>query len=201
VILSQVDLRRAKKAGKIGFTPDLEENQWGEASIDLRLGFSFTKLEKVDGITLDVSKGLQALGQSNFYKTKELSQRNDFGDPESFILHPTNFVLAMTYESIRVPLNMIALVEGRSTYARVGLSMHQTAPWIQPGWSGPIILEIMNNGPMDIKLTPLIDRPCQITFFELKSPVPKKAGYGTRETDSYQDQRHPLKHPKAKKKL
>lgn len=200
MILSRNDLRRALKAGKIGFTPELEESQWGEASVDLRLGFSFTKLEKVEGVTLDVSKGLQALGQSNFYKTKELQPADGFGEPESFILHPTNFVLAMTYESIKVPLNMIARVEGRSTYARVGLSMHQTAPWIQPGWSGQIILEIMNNGSIDIKLTPLIDRPCQITFFELKSPVPKKAGYGTRATDSYQDQRHPLKHPKPKKK-
>ncbi|MDE2227578.1 MAG: dCTP deaminase [Alphaproteobacteria bacterium] len=199
MILSQVDLRRAAKAGKIAFDPPLEERQWGEASVDLRLGFSFTKFIPVPGVTLDVSQGLEAVGHSNFYQTKILKAQDELGERESFVLRPHNFVLAMTYESIKVPLNMIALVEGRSTYARVGLSMHQTAPWIQPGWSGQIILEIMNNGELDIKLTPLVDRPCQITFFELKTAVPKKKGYGTRSTDAYQDQQHPLRHAKTKR--
>lgn len=89
---------------------------------------------------------------------------------------------------------MIALIEGRSTYARVGLSMHQTAPWIQPGWDGQIILEIMNNGPLQIELTPLKDRPCQLTFFTLSSPVSEDMAYGARETDVYQRQTHSLKH-------
>lgn len=42
MILSQIDLRAAVEAGDIAFTPSLEERQWGEASVDLRLGFSFT---------------------------------------------------------------------------------------------------------------------------------------------------------------
>ena len=88
---------------------------------------------------------------------------------------------------------MIARVEGRSTYARVGLSMHQTAPWIQPGWSGPIILEIKNNGPLAIKLTPEKDRPCQITFFKLTSEVPEGYEYGAKSGDSYQHQNHPIR--------
>jgi dCTP deaminase len=98
----------------------------------------------------------------------------------------------MTYESIKVPRRMIALIEGRSAYARVGLSMHQTAPWIQPGWSGPIILEIMNHGPFRIELTPIVDRPCQITLFELKTELPDALAYGARPTDRYKDQTHPL---------
>ena len=92
-----------------------------------------------------------------------------------------------------MPLDMIAMVEGRSTYARVGLSMHQTAPWIQPAFEGQITLEIMNNGPLQIELTPLRDRPCQLTFFQLRSPVHKKKGYGTRESDVYQGQKHPFR--------
>lgn len=196
MILSQINLRAAVKAGEIGFTPELEERQWGEASIDLRLGFSFTKLEKASGLTVSVAGGLGALGRAGFFTTKELKAKDEFGDPESFVLHPGHFILGLTYESIKVPKNMIALVEGRSTYARVGLSMHQTAPWIQPGWSGPIVLEMMNNGPLDIKLTPLVDRPCQVTFFELKDAVPAEMAYGSRDSDAYQDQKHPLKHEK-----
>jgi dCTP deaminase len=196
MILSQINLRAAVKAGDVEFTPALEERQWGEASVDLRLGFSFTRLEKAPGLIVSVADGLGALGRSGFFTTKELKPKDEFGDPENFILHPDSFILAMTYESIKVPKNMIALIEGRSTYARVGLSMHQTAPWIQPGWSGSIILEMMNNGPLDIKLTPLIDRPCQLTFFELKTELPSEMAYGARESDAYRDQKHPLAHDK-----
>ena len=194
MVLSQEDLKEAVRRGEIGFTPQLEDKQWGEASIDLRLGFSFTKLENVNGVTISVADGLTAVGISNLWKTKELKEVDDFGHPENIVLHPGEFILALTYESIRVPKNMIALIEGRSTYARVGLSMHQTAPWIQPGWSGPIVLEMMNHGPLEIQLTPKVDRPCQLTFFELKSPLPEDLAYGSRPQDRYKDQKHPLKH-------
>ena len=102
----------------------------------------------------------------------------------------------MTYESVKVPTNLIGRVEGRSTYARLGISMHQTAPWIQPGWEGPIILEIMNAGKIAVKLTPLIDRPCQITFFQLTSDVPEKIAYGAKPGDKYQGQTNPFDHRK-----
>jgi dCTP deaminase len=194
MILSQVNLRAAVRDGQIGFDPPLEERQWGEASVDLRLGFSFTKLSGAKGLTVSVAEGLHALGRSGLWATKELKQKDVLGDPEKFVLKSGHLILALTHESIRVPKNMIALVEGRSTYARVGLSMHQTAPWIQPGWSGPIVLEMMNHGPLNIELTPLVDRPCQLTFFELKTELPPEMAYGTRETDKYQDQSHPLKH-------
>jgi len=193
MILSQVDLRTAVEAGHIRFDPALEERQWGEASVDLRLGRSFTRLTGAKNLTISLADGLGGLPQG-FWATKELKIKDELGDPERFILSPGQFILAMTYESISVPRNMIALVEGRSTYARVGLSMHQTAPWIQPGWEGPIVLEMMNHGPMRIELTPLVDRPCQITFFELKTELPDKLGYGSRPTDRYQGQTHPLAH-------
>lgn len=193
MILSQVDLRAAVESGAIGFSPPLEDKQWGEASIDLRLGFQFTKLRKCDGIKFSIADGLSAIGDMKIWDTRELSEKDSMGKIQHFILEPGEFVLAKTYESITVPKNLIAFVEGRSTYARMGLSMHQTAPWIQPGWTNtPIILEIMNNGPLEIVLTPLKDRPCQITFFELKTEVPDPALYGTRPTDRYQGQTHPI---------
>lgn len=157
-------------------------------------GSVLQSLNKAPGLVVSVAGGLGALGRSGFFTTKELKRQDEFGDPETFILHPGAFILGMTHESIKVPTNMIARIEGRSTYARVGLSMHQTAPWIQPGWSGKIILEMMNNGPLDIRLTPLIDRPCQVTFFELKTELPREMAYGARPSDAYQDQTHPLKH-------
>jgi dCTP deaminase len=80
------------------------------------------------------------------------------------------------------------MVEGRSTYARAGLSMHQTAPWLQPGWHGQITLEIRNSGNNVIMLTPIIDQPCQVMFMCLTSEVPEKDAYGSRETDAFQNQ-------------
>jgi dCTP deaminase len=133
MILSQVDIRRAVEAGEIGFTPDLEENQWGEASVDLRLGFQFTQFRDLGGITISIADGLGSVGALNLWDTEELPERNRFGQRPAFKLIPGQFVLALTYESIKIPKHLIALVEGRSTYARLGLSMHQTAPWIQPG--------------------------------------------------------------------
>jgi dCTP deaminase len=194
MILSQTDIRREVEAGAIGFTPALEERQWGEASIDLRLGFQFTKYKQLDGISISIAEGLRSVGQLNLWDTVELKKEDRFGKPEFFELHPGDFVLALTHESIKIPRHLIGLVEGRSTYARLGLSMHQTAPWIQPGWEGPIVLEISNHGKMVIKLTPLVDRPCQLTFFELKSGLPAELAYGSRPSDTYQGQKHPLQH-------
>lgn len=194
MVLSQPDIRKAVEDGHISFSPVLEDNQWGEASVDLRLGFSFTVLRDLPGVKVSVADGLKTLGAADFWQTQELKEKDDLGKVETYTVEPGEFVLAMTHERVTVPRDMIARIEGRSTYARVGLSMHQTAPWIQPGWDGKIILEIMNNGPLKIELTPLKDRPCQLTFFTLSSPVPEGEEYGTRETDVYQRQTHPLKH-------
>lgn len=189
MILSQKDLRKAVKSGKIAFTPQLDEDQWGEASVDLRLGRQFTWYrEDISGVTLSVAAGLGSIGDLNLWRTEER---------ESYDLLPGKLVLALTYEAVTVPNNLIARVEGRSTYARVGLSMHHTAPWIQPGWKeSPIVLEISNHGRIPIKLTPLIDRPCQLTFFELKSVLDASQAYGSRKSDRYQGQKHPLQHKK-----
>ena len=194
MILSQPALKRAVDDGDISFNPPLEKDQWGEASVDLRLGFSFTILDEIRGMTLSVAEGLEGIAKAGFWKTKNLKERDVHDKREFFTLAPREFVLAMTHESIKVPSNLIALVEGRSTYPRLGLSMHQTAPWIQPGWTGQIVLEIMNNGPLNIQLTPIIDRPCQLTFFQLSDALPENLSYGSRKTDRYKDQDHPIDH-------
>jgi dCTP deaminase len=186
MILSKNDIRQAVERGEIGFSPGLEDTQWGEASIDLRLGFQFTKFKDASGLTVSVADGLKTIGKLGLWATKTLQENDEFGRRQTFDLGPGELVLALTHESIRIPPNLIGLVEGRSTYARMGLSMHQTAPWIQPGWSGPIVLEIANHGTFTIRLTPLIDRPCQLTFFELKSPLDAAEAYGSRPGDRYQ---------------
>jgi dCTP deaminase len=196
VILSQPDIRAAVDHGEIRFDPPLLEKQWGEASVDLRLGNKFTKLKPAPGVKLSMAHGIGAIADSGLWEEEELPLKDRFGKRRTFCLEPNEFVLALTYEHIYMPRNLIAMVEGRSTYARVGLSMHQTAPWIQPGWDGQITLEIRNSGPLQIELTPLDDMPCQLTFFQLSREVSEEAAYGSRVTDIFKNQSSAL--PKKK---
>jgi hypothetical protein len=109
--------------------------------------------------------GLGPIAATGLWQEKILKEKDSLGKKETFVLEPDEFVLALTYERIWIPRNLIGMVEGRSTYARAGLTMHQTAPWLQPGWNGHITLEIRNSGPLRIDLSPKIERPCQVTFF------------------------------------
>lgn len=188
MVLSQPDIRSEVEAGKLCFEPALEDNQWGEASVDLRLGFDFTILKPAHGATFSVASGLGLISQSNLYARKTLKKDDGMGWPEKYELKPGQFVLALTHEKITIPNHLIGLVEGRSTYARVGLSMHQTAPWIQPGWSGQITLEIRNSGTLTIALQPLLDRPCQLTFFRLSTELGQGQAYGAQDGGKYQNQ-------------
>ena len=105
-------------SGEIEFSPMIAERQWGEASIDLRLGYQITKFkDDLTGITVSVSQGLKSIGSMALWTTKTLKEDDGFGHPEDFVLHPREFILALTLESIKVPRNLIALIEGRSTYA------------------------------------------------------------------------------------
>jgi len=193
MVLAQPELRAEVETGRIAFDPPLEESQWSQASVDLRLGFSFTKLKRLPGIKLSAAQGFRSLAAAGFWDTMELAERDPLGNRQTFPLAPGEFILGFTYERIRVPRNLIALVEGRSSYARLGISMHQTAPWIQPGWEGPIVLEIMNNGPLTVELTPLDDKPCQLTFFQLTSELPPRIAYGAKPGGGFQNQRHPIR--------
>lgn len=137
MILSHRDLRKAVDEKRIAFDPPLECDQFREASVDLRLGFSFTLLkENLPGVKVSVADGIKTIKDTELYRSRDLRERDELGQPETFTIKPKMFVLAMTYEKVTMPLDMIAMVEGRSTYARVGLSVHQTAPWIHPAFEG-----------------------------------------------------------------
>lgn len=196
MILSQSEIRAEVEKGSIKFDPPLEERQWGEASVDLRLGLKFTKLKPAEGATFSMARGIGIIAQSGLWIEKTLKEKDDFGHRETVKLESNDFILALTHERVWIPKHLIALVEGRSTYARVGLSMHQTAPWIQPGWNGQITLEIRNSGPLKIELTPLEDMPCQLTFFQLTSELPDTQAYGSRSTDVFQNQSSALPNKK-----
>ena len=125
MVLSQREIREAVENGQIVFNPSLEEKQWGPTSVDLRLGFDFTKIRISPGLTVSVAEGLPSIR----YDTKVLKKHDQLGNPENFILKPTEFILARTYETVTIPHGLIGLVEGRSSYARIGLSVRHQNIW------------------------------------------------------------------------
>ena len=106
-------------------------------------------------------------------------------DGERFLAHPGEFVLATTLEQVEIPNDLVARLEGRSSIGRLGIVIHSTAGYIDPGFKGKITLEISNLGRIAVALYPGM-RICQITFEEMSSPV--RQGYGERHGSKYQGQ-------------
>ena len=152
MIVSDSSLRRLLAAGEIVVEP-LEDYQIQPASIDLRLGGHFLKIDEnsVESITLD--KPL------SYVEIKR----------EEIVIPPHTFLLAVTREHIRLPADITAFVEGRSSIGRIGLFI-QNAGWVDPGFAGTITLELYNANRLPIRLT-AGRRICQIVFARMDSPT------------------------------
>ncbi|MBM0201892.1 dCTP deaminase [Micromonospora sp. STR1s_5] len=110
-------------------------------------------------------------------------------DGEPFVLHPGRFVLASTLEVVSLSDRLAAQLEGKSSLARLGLVIHKTAGFIDPGFSGHVTLELSNAANLPIRLWPGM-RVGQLKVFRLSSPASApygSAAYGSR----YQGQRGP----------
>jgi dCTP deaminase len=97
-------------------------------------------------------------------------------DSKKVKLFPGEFVLACTAEAISVPVDLAAVVEGKSTLGRLGLQVHATAGFIDPGFSGAVTLEVSNVGPMPILLTPGMPI-AQLCFMPMSGPVNRPYGH------------------------
>ena len=113
----------------------IEEGQIQPASIDIRLGNTFSIVE-------DTSTGIINLENEIKYKTITT---------DSYILLPNQFVLATTMEYFDLPDDLTAFVEGRSSLGRMGLFI-QNAGWVDPGFKGEITLELYNANRCAIEL-------------------------------------------------
>lgn len=170
-------MEQALADGLLIFDPQIEPQQIGPTGIDLRLGPQFTVFKKAKGVRLSIAKGIGDIAEAELWKTHDLEEYDQFGKRSSFSLEPGEFVLGRTLERVSIPANFVASVEGRSSYARLGISVHQTAPWIHPGFNNHITLEMRNSGQFTLDLTPTIDKPCQLTVFTLTSPLPDEKLY------------------------
>ncbi len=108
---------------------------------------------------------------------------------EPFVLHPGEFVLGATVEKVTLPSDIVARLEGKSSLGRLGLLIHSTAGYIDPGWNGTLTLELSNVANLPIVLTPGMAIG-QISFMCMTTPVDRP--YGTPGLGSkYQGQVEP----------
>lgn len=145
MILSDHTLKRMIDSGELGVAP-LAEESIQPASIDCRLGRHFLVVE-------DRSMNTISLDSEIIYREYE----DDF-----ITIPPHSFLLATTMETVRLPNNLTAFVEGRSSIGRIGLFI-QNAGWVDPGFEGQITLELFNANSLPIRLE-AGRRICQLVF-------------------------------------
>ncbi len=175
MILSDREIRQYLAEKKIIIEP-LEEGQIQPACVDLRLGNEFRVFRRNRVAFIDIKQR-----QENYTEQVILE------DDKPFILHPGEFVLGAIKEYIKLPSDLTAVVDGRSSIARLGVSIHTTSGFINPGWGGRFVLEIGNTGKMPVLLYPGT-RICKIIFFRLTSaaevPYDKKLDAKYNESNS-----------------
>jgi dCTP deaminase len=178
MIFSDTMLIEAIRTGLVSFDPPVDIGvQVQPASVDLRLGDTFRVYNYAQHALIDPSEDVDLDGIS------ELVHQN--GEP--FILHPGAFVLGSTLEYVTLADNIVGRLEGRSSIGRLGVIVHSTAGYVDPGFHGNITLEISNIGKIPVALRAGM-RVCQITLMET-GPVARP--YGPLRGSKYQGQREP----------
>ena len=120
---------------------------------------------------------------------EDLTEVVDIDENTPFILHPGEFVLGSTSEHIELPAHLVARLEGKSSLGRLGLVIHSTAGFVDPGWKGHLTLELSNLSNLPITLFCGM-KIGQISFLELTTPANRL--YGSKELGSkYQGQSDP----------
>ena len=155
-----------------------------QVSIDLLLGRKFTTFKDPPPAYLTAIHVDHSLWNSH--------DLWDHQEAETFRLQPGEFVLAHTLETICLPDDLVGLVEGRSSWARVGVSIHVTAPKIDPGFDATITLEMFNFGKVPVELRAGIDMPAQLMLLPVSTPLKKPELYGHGEHDKFQHQDSPI---------
>ena len=124
------------------------EKQMNPGGIDLRLDTRIREFKFAEKESIDPSEHVR---EHEYYIYREL----ELSKNESYILHPREFVLAQSFEYVSLPDFILAGLDGRSSFGRLGVVVHATAGSIDPGFHGHIIFELSNLGKMPIKLKPL----------------------------------------------
>jgi len=176
VILTDREIRISLETGTIEVDPSPQSGAFSSTSLDLTLADSLSVFKKPQPgveITVDPSGSHYSFRDAMAALSTAMTIPED-GHP----LRPGQLVLGWTKErvSLKPQARLAARVEGKSSLARLGLAIHVTAPTIHAGFTGQIQLEIINHGPVPIRLRPGM-AVCQL-IFESTLGVPEKGYQG-----------------------
>lgn len=169
MILSDRDIKKGLKSGIISIDP-LFPNSIQPASVDLHLGADFLVFKNTNHVSIDLKKPVDDMMEATKIDAKK-----------QFILHPGEFALGLTYETIGVGNDMVGRLEGKSSLGRVGLIIHATAGYLDPGNKLKMTLELHNIANLPIILyykMPI----AQMSFTPLSSMADNP--YGTKKIGS-----------------
>jgi dCTP deaminase len=163
MVLSDRTIRRFLEDGRIGIDP-FDQDLVQPSSVDVRVDRFFRVFRNSRYPFIDVKESME-----------DLTELVEVDDSEPFILHPGEFVLGSTLERITLPDDLVARLEGKSSLGRLGLLIHSTAGFIDPGWDGHVTLELSNvaNLPITIYVGMKIG---QLSFVQLSEPAERPYG-------------------------
>ena len=177
MLLSDRDLRAEIDAGRLGVEP-FDDKLLQPSSIDVRLDRFFRVFVNTRYTHIDPS-----------LQQDELTSLVEPEGDEPFVLHPGEFVLGSTFERVKLPDDLVARLEGKSSLGRLGLLIHSTAGFIDPGWDGHVTLELSNVANLPITIYPGM-KIGQISFMQMTEPA--ATPYGSTEIGSkYKGQQGP----------
>ena len=162
-VLSDGTIRRLIEAGRIRIEP-WDPAMVQPASIDLRLGRSFRVFHNHRITAVDLGD-----------PPSELTEQVIVEDDGTFVIHPGEFCLGRTEEWVELPDDVVARIEGKSSLGRLGLVVHATAGFCDPGWKGTLTLELNNLTRVPIKLYPGLPI-AQLSFMTLDAPAERPYG-------------------------
>jgi dCTP deaminase len=177
MVLSDRTIRRLLEAGRIEIEP-FDESLVQPSSVDVRVDRFFRVFHNARYPFIDVKQ-----------PQEDLTELVEIEDESPFILHPGEFVLASTLERVRLPDDLVGRLEGKSSLGRLGLLIHSTAGFIDPGFDGHVTLELSNvaNLPITVYYGMKIG---QLSFVQLSEPA--ETPYGADALGSkYQGQEGP----------
>ncbi|MEX1038131.1 MAG: dCTP deaminase [Acidimicrobiia bacterium] len=177
MIYSDRTIKESISSGKIAIEP-YEPSYVQPSSVDLRVGNGFRVFVNHRYSEID-PRAPQA----------DLTQLVEVGADEPFMLHPGEFVLGSTLERVRLGVDVVARLEGKSSLGRLGLLIHSTAGFIDPGFEGHITLELSNVATLPIAIYAGM-KIGQISFYQMTTAA--EYPYGSPELGSkYQGQSGP----------
>lgn len=177
MLLSDRDIRAEIDSGRVVLDP-WDPTMVQPSSVDVRLDKYFRLFDNHKYPVIDPAAD-----------QPDLTRLIDVDPNEGFVLHPGEFVLGSTLETVALPDDLAARVEGKSSLGRLGLLTHATAGFVDPGFSGHVTLELSNVATLPIRLWPGM-KVGQLCFFRLSSPAEHPYGSATYGSH-YQGQRGP----------